>query len=139
MRLYGKITSERASKSQGGQEFLYVVFLDDEQVVARVDFSVDVRNNGQKLHYLEVADKTGIRSIPITPLGGERGNKKRVKCDVCGGDDAIIENIHGQITCEACETKRTINETKGKNEKGEVDFGTDDETNNPAHPAFGID
>ena len=38
-----------------------------------------------------------------------------IRCDVCGTtDEVIIENIKGQITCDPCETKRTIKQKQYK-------------------------
>ena len=74
MKLYATVTSERASKGQGGNSFLFVKFMDDKQIVARVEFHIDDRG-----YCLEIYDREGGHFMPLLPLGGEIEKGKRQK------------------------------------------------------------
>jgi phosphoribosylamine-glycine ligase len=64
MKLYGQITSERASKGQGGNEFLSVQILDKNQN-AILDINVRYKDTGHEVvltkyqkQYIQTVDKT---------------------------------------------------------------------------------
>lgn len=81
MKLYSTTTSERASKSQGGNQFLatdYFVGSEDESVLigsVRLEFDP---NDGLGAYRLELVDASGNVSASIRM---EKGEKQKGKCE----------------------------------------------------------
>ncbi len=92
MELYAIVTSERASKGQGGNEFLFIKLRDENGVVARIDFYGDS---------IDLADSGGIRSLKLNPLHKVNYCSEHLKYN-CEAKHAKGKKKKGERYCEGC-------------------------------------
>ena len=84
MKLYATITSERASKGQGGNKFLHIKLLDSRKV-QYADFFVAEMPDGIIIRYDIDDDIAYIEKEP-------KGKQQKGECRVC--DKPWSENVH---------------------------------------------
>ncbi|HEC65356.1 hypothetical protein LCGC14_1786960 [marine sediment metagenome] len=86
MKLYGEVSSERATKGQGGNEFVNVIITDQSETV-RFKANFIIKGDEVEMH------TTGVgvlhRNFALLP----KGKKQKGKCPVPSNAQ------HGQIPC----------------------------------------
>jgi len=85
MKLYAKVSSERASKGQGGNKYLHVDFLDElKRIVVRIEYMPSSTGSP----YLVITDGTGPTTktihFPLYILKEKGKKQKGERCEICG-------------------------------------------------------
>ncbi|MEK9207468.1 MAG: hypothetical protein AAB922_03235 [Patescibacteria group bacterium] len=89
MKLYATVTSERASKGQGGNDYLQINIFDAAQVCHGTievlpDMSLWVRYNGEKVEIKGKKQKGECKHLRRTRTGDPKTEYWGYKCDDCG-------------------------------------------------------
>lgn len=115
MKLYATTTSERATKGQGGNEYLYIKVMvrDGQKDIELVDFYVH-----ETITDFEIIDNHKCEVIAKV-LKLERNTKGKSECPNGGihrwHKPYANEDIH---KCSMCD--KVKGETKGKSQKGDI-------------------
>lgn len=104
MRLYSKATSERATKGQGGQNFIHNIITADDELV--VDVMVDSYNDDEWRVRVDLMGEIYFRTSP---------KEKRSDAEIL--NDETMKELTGETDKEYNE--RLSKQVKGKKQKGE--------------------
>ncbi len=113
MKLYAQVTSERASKGQGGNEFLEVELTtgNAKHKLGKIELKYIELNGSMNTH-----DLVEVRYFPpklegykvLTTLEMPHKQGATDKCYICKRDDVgLTENDNGKLTCDDCWGKKS--------------------------------
>ena len=150
MKLYGKITSERASKGQGGNEYLEIELKvqDRENAIGKIllDYHADSEEKSIEMDEwvlswqgCRMVDPNIIAQGHVYPKGEKPHDPRTcensipcIDCEIAEGrqlppkDEKEIRNADGQQNRKHkayLEARETIDKAKGKKQKGEEHYG----------------
>lgn len=111
MKLYATTTSERASKGQGGNDFIHINVTDDnKELIAQIRFEPFIDDIGDGIRYRAWFHERLIEKTPEIAQSLRKGN---IKCS-CGKKFYGMENK--EDTCPDC-LKEIL---KGKKQKTDI-------------------
>ena len=98
MKLYATVTSERASKGQGGNKYLHVIVTNEDKINV---ISLNIAPYDSETSKVEgyIGGKRIDLDIP-TPKGNKQKTAKYYKCNTT--NKGITEHEDGKIYCDNC-------------------------------------
>ena len=99
MKLYATTTSERASKGQGGNDFIEIL-VQDEKRETLFFMEIQPSKDNTFTYRMSVDDKLLSRSLDETK--GKKQKGEHIECEQCGEQIPITRDVKGNIVPEDC-------------------------------------